>query len=129
MPYVPTHRRVVLDGTTEGPQTAGELNYLITSQALSALCTDEMFRNFVIREIKRFWDALRSYQSANDVVGALACSVMELQRREVSEKVSSRIEILLRLQREFYFSVVGPYEDKAIARNGDLEFFLNQKEV
>lgn len=60
--------------------TAGDLNYSIT----------EMIKSFMVRKGL-------TYQTINDIVGALECSKLEFQRR-----------------------VVGNYEDTKIKENGDV---------
>ena len=131
MPYITIDRRkAVLHDPRDWPKTSGELNFYITTRALQPLdFPDEYFQRLITDVIQHYWQDTTRYQTANDIVGAIECAVMELQRRGVGEFVASRSAILLRLKREFYFALVGPYEDTAIARNGDLEFYLKQKEV
>lgn len=78
MPYLKQKDRDVL--TTRAPITAGELNYCIT------LMITEYVRNKGL-----------SYQTINDIVGALDGAKVEFQRR-----------------------VVAPYEDIKIQENGDV---------
>jgi hypothetical protein len=55
--------------------------------------------NYVITQVLRHaWGAGESYSNHADVIGALECAKLEVYRR-----------------------FVGPYEDKAIAKNGDVE--------
>lgn len=77
MPYIKQKDRARAAHT---PETAGELNFQIT------LAVDD----FVLRKGL-------SYQTINDVVGALEGAKAEFQRR-----------------------VVGPYEDTKISTNGDV---------
>jgi hypothetical protein len=62
------------------PTTAGELNYLLTTELLRYLSLKGL-----------------SYQTINDIIGALEGAKSEFQRR-----------------------VVGPYEDTKMEENGDL---------
>jgi hypothetical protein len=85
MPYIKWLHRERLSKILEAlndkpPQTAGELNYLVTMICRKYL---EVFG--------------KSYQTMNDIVGALECAKLELNRR-----------------------VIGPYEDEKIAENGDV---------
>lgn len=77
MPYIPKVDRAQASHT---PVTAGQLNYAIT-----ALVTGYLRRKGL------------SYQTINDVVGALIGANTEFERR-----------------------IVAPYEDSARARNGDV---------
>jgi hypothetical protein len=79
MPYIPKFRRedILIDGTTNGP---GELNFLITS-----LCVEYIEQHGL------------SYQTVNDIVGALEGAKLE-----------------------FYARVARPYEDRKIKENGDV---------
>jgi len=82
MPYIKKHRRALLDDSESGPgaETAGELNYLITIL---------LHRYLELHEL--------SYQTLNDILGALDGAKMEFYRR-----------------------VVAPYEDIKIKENGDV---------
>jgi hypothetical protein len=61
------------------PETAGEINYIIT------------------RLVSAYFKRYPSYQSINDVLGALEGAKLEFYRR-----------------------VVGPYEDRKLQENGDV---------
>jgi len=73
MPYIPQNRRGL------DPETAGELNYAFTELAIQYIARKKL-----------------SYQTLNDIVGALENCKLEMTRR-----------------------VTNDYEDKAISRNGD----------
>lgn len=79
MPYVKETVKARID-VLDDPTSAGELNYLITMTA-----------------IRYVQEKGLSYQTLNDVVGALDGAKAEFQRR-----------------------VVAPYEDKKIRENGDV---------
>lgn len=78
MPYIKEHRRISLSGCLA--EDAGELNYQITRLIL------EYFRS-----------RGSSYQTINDIVGALEGAKLE-----------------------FYARVVRPYENQKIQENGDV---------
>lgn len=82
MPYIPNEARVeiALNGEAETP---GELNYILTVECLRYLEHNG-----------------ESYQTMNDIVGALECAKLELYRRAVA-----------------------PYEDEKIEANGDVFVF------
>lgn len=64
MPYITQEQRDELDNWDTIPETAGELNYMIT------------------RLVHEFWEENGSnYQAFNDIVGALECAKLELYRR------------------------------------------------
>lgn len=80
MPYINKEARLELDTLMRDPDTAGELNYEIT----------RMCRLYVL-------DKGTSYQTINDIIGALeGCKL------------------------EFYRRFAAPYEDRKIEENGDV---------
>ena len=79
MPYIAKKRREELDLKFD-PKTAGELNYVITSQL-----TNYIFLNG------------ESYQTFNDIIGALEGAKLEIYRR-----------------------LIVPYEDRKARENGDV---------
>jgi len=79
MPYIDKKRREELDLKFD-PKTAGELNYVITNQL-----TNYIFLNG------------ESYQTFNDIIGALEGAKLELYRR-----------------------VIVPYENIKASENGDV---------
>lgn len=80
MPYIDKNARFDLDSLFRNAQNPGELNYQITT-----LCT----RYALLKGT--------SYQTANDIIGALEGAKLEFYRR-----------------------YVGPYEDRKIWENGDV---------
>ena len=80
MPYIKADRRVSLSGKLDSAKTAGELNYLFT-ELITQYCEENKL----------------SYQTINDVVGALEGAKLEFYRR-----------------------VAVPYETAKIAQNGDV---------
>ncbi len=79
MPYITKHDRNNIDLLNFDPVCAGQLNYVITT---------------IIRD---YYDKSPSYQSVNDIVGALEGAKLEFYRR-----------------------VAAPYEDTKIVQNGDV---------
>jgi len=79
MPYLKKERRRELSKGQE-PETPGDLNYLFT---------------IIIKEYLDIKD--QSYQTYNDIIGALEACKLELYRRKAV-----------------------PYEDKKIGKNGDV---------
>ena len=80
MPYITADRRTSLSGKLDSAKVAGELNYLFT----------ELVTNYCLEK-------KLSYQTINDVMGALEGAKLEFYRR-----------------------VAVPYEDGKIAENGDV---------
>lgn len=79
MPYITEEARQSTHMLQYEPHNAGELNFLITTF------------------IRDYYNKSPSYQSVNDVVGALEGAKLEFYRR-----------------------VAAPYEDKKIIQNGDV---------
>lgn len=80
MPYIDNDKRMILDSGAFDPASAGELNYCFTQLILDYMETKG-----------------KSYQTVNDIVGALEGAKLEFYRR-----------------------VAVPYEDKKIKENGDV---------
>lgn len=68
MPYIDQNRRDAIDTGIVKVSTAGELNYKITTLALAYLSLKGT-----------------SYQTFNDIVGALEGAKLELYRRRIAE--------------------------------------------
>ncbi len=80
MPYIPRLRRNPLETGLQNPSNVGELNFLLTTIVIEYL------------EYKKL-----SYNTINDIIGALEGAKLEFYRR-----------------------VAIPYEDKKIDENGDV---------
>lgn len=78
-PYIPEYKRNSLDSFVS-PDTVGELNYAFTS-IINCYLSDNGL----------------SYDSINDIVGAIECAKLELYRR-----------------------IAAPYEDKKKDQNGEV---------
>ena len=87
MPYVLKSRRVELE-LTRHAETPGELNFLVSTDMLDYLDRHGL-----------------SYDTMNDIVGAVVNALDEFKRRVINE-----------------------YEDKKIATNGDLAQFAYWKD-
>ena len=74
MPYITKERRRKLIVREEAPQTAGELNYLLTTL------------------IRDYFERHPNYQSINDVVGALEGAKLEFYRRIASPYEDKKIK-------------------------------------
>ncbi|KKN55498.1 hypothetical protein LCGC14_0581730 [marine sediment metagenome] len=74
MPYIDKSRRLHLD-CGHSPKTAGELNYLITMTAVEYLESNG-----------------ESYQSYNDILGALEGAKLELYRRRIAAYEELKID-------------------------------------
>lgn len=81
MPYIKKIGRKQLQTRVQRPQNAGELNFLIT----------DIVGEYLLEHGK-------SYQTFNDILGALEGAKLEMVRRQLN-----------------------PYEDKKIKENGDIE--------
>lgn len=75
MPYIETKRRLLLDEGAN-PQTAGELNYVLTKACHKYLVTGTGKIN---------------YQRFNDILGALTGCQLEIYRRLVAEYEDKKI--------------------------------------
>lgn len=80
MPYIDPITRHILDHGDRNPMSAGELNYELTKVIIDYITTKG-----------------ESYQTYNDIIGALEGAKLELYRRKIS-----------------------PYEDLKIKDNGDV---------
>lgn len=87
MPYIEKQQRNLIEYNSILPNTAGQLNYRI---------------HLVLEEYVKA--AGTSYQTYNDMIGALEAAKLELYRRAVSG-----------------------YEDRKIKENGDINFYKNEK--
>lgn len=65
MPYIKQHAREYVEDNNE-PETAGELNYIITRMLLTYLGPNPTYFNF------------------NEVIGVLECCKLELYRRTIA---------------------------------------------
>lgn len=74
MPYIEQNRRDEVFGL--GPDTAGELNYMITTLCLEYLKASN-----------------KKYSDYNEVVGVLECAKLEFYRRAVSVYEDERKDI------------------------------------
>lgn len=75
MPYITNRRRKELMADWRGPQTPGELNYILT--------------RFIIGYVM---DKGLSYQTVNDVIGALEGAKLEFYRRQVAQYEDTKIK-------------------------------------
>lgn len=119
MPYIDDRARRSLE-LTGMPRNAGELNYTITRLVLAR--GDEAkpaIENAIARYAIRQGGA--SYATYNDIMGVLLCVGFELVRRGVD--TDPVLDVLTEIADDYYFQVIGPYEDRKITENGDLPGF------
>ena len=86
MPYIPPSEQKKVD-YDNSIKTSGQFNYAL-NQLVSVYIDQNDF----------------SYQTANDIIGAMECAKMEIYRR-----------------------LVAPYEDKKIVQNGDVKPYIKIK--
>ena len=112
MPYIVKARREPV--RAHGPDNPGELNYALTA----AIQEDPLGADG-----GRLWEIVEgylvgkdpSYALFNEVIGAIRCAQLEHKRRRWVGSWA-----LKRLERLLYREYVGPYEDQAILKNGDV---------
>lgn len=74
MPYIKQERRATLCEDVNGPQNAGELNYLIS----------ELINRVIAQRGK-------NYALINEIIGALECAKLELYRRVAAPYEDTKI--------------------------------------
>ena len=120
MPYIKPEQRGQLKHRTA--QNAGELNYVITRICLGFIEN----KADVYAQVKTIIEAYiivrgLSYQTLNDCMGVLCCCTAELYRRLGDNDMTDHLtSVLTSIGTDLYASIIAPYEDKAIERNGDL---------
>lgn len=122
MPYVADSEKTRMkDGGR--PYKVGELNFCITNFLVNE-CEDVEYhvaKAHVERIVNDYVDNVYSgrltYAAINDVVGVMCCAAYEAIRRDAAEGVW---DLLFDLADSWYQENAGPYEDIAIARNGDV---------
>jgi hypothetical protein len=87
MPYIEVEQRELINCHQIQPSTAGQLNFKI---------------HLILEQYAKTKGV--SYQTYNDMIGALEAAKLELYRRGVSG-----------------------YEDKKIVENGDIDFYKDEK--
>lgn len=129
MPYITGRERIDLaDGND--PLTAGQLTYLITVKGLETGAG----RNEILTLLRRYVEEHgKCFQVFAEVLGACTAARLETRRRRLDhssrghrhlEAAAYKLEWAVRgASEDFYTHVVGPYEDKKIAENGDLPEF------
>lgn len=128
MPYIKKLRRTDLAGG-EIPQNAGELNYAITKQMIrlhndpgvinQSVAQEEMRQTILSASNIYIQSRGLSYQSINDVMGAITCAAMEFSRR-TGEYPDWLADAMVDVATEIYVKVAVPYEDEKIKQNGDV---------
>lgn len=119
MPYIPQDR--YLEGAHR-PATVGELNYVMTCHAIGYVLKHGLRYEHLNHVIGSFEQAIHS--DDEESMSGLAITIRNAARNFWNNQpdllktgVAGAIKCA---QMEFYRRVVGPYEDKAIAKNGDV---------
>jgi hypothetical protein len=111
MPYIKKDAREEL-AWKRGATTVGELNYLIT---LALINHDPV--QYIKDIVHGYWiHKGRSYQTVNDIIGALTSAGYEYERRTATyahEPIGETLDW-------FYEDYAAPYEDEKIQENGDV---------
>lgn len=105
----------------------GHFNYFLTKLLKKSGCLGQIIfieewreplGTFLIKLLKEIYPP--KYFNYNRGVGMLTCCVKEFRRRfgDNALAVEDFLEYVIEC---FYLDIVGPYEDKKIAENGDLE--------
>lgn len=121
MPYIKPEARAAVE-TERSVRTPGELNYSLTAFAIEL--KDDMPRlHAAIRLTVASYLIEKGYPTfnyalLNEVIGALMCASMERARR--IGKIDAAAMELSDACADFYKEICIPYEDKAIAKNGDV---------
>ena len=142
MPYIKNDRRLVIRNWLTGawasaegasdlpalradaaPQDCGELNFALTMTVIEHNQMKygglDARLEFIVRDYL-FRGPMR-YQRINDVIGALHCATMELDRRRPGAKKFEAITLNY-LARSIYTRVAVAYELTKIAENGDIDY-------
>lgn len=122
MPYVTKEQRKRLENPEESAQTAGESNYLITlwlHKHLTNYASVNQMATIIEIFISRY---KRSLPMCNfsDLYGLAADFANNVLNRCCPISDDDVIGALRCAWDEFYRRKVGPYEDEAIERNGDI---------
>lgn len=105
------------------PGDCGELNYALTMTCINHKRTQFGALDAQLRAIITAYlmaETLR-YQRLNDVVGALHCAALELERRRPGAKKFEAVSLIY-AARTIYAEMGVAYETKKIAENGDIDF-------
>lgn len=78
----------------------------------------DILANFLVKLLKKVYPP--KYFNYNRAIGMLTCCMKEFRRRFGDDALAVE-DFLEYVIDRFYLDIVGPYEDKKIAENGDLE--------
>ena len=100
------------------PQTAGELNYFVTTSILNGTLKDVSDFQFLFAA----WTEERglSYQTINDIAGVVLNVPAEFMRRGHWPAYEQRLKNLGHAYGNFYAAVVIPYGDQMLRENGEV---------
>lgn len=97
---------------------SGELNRVLTKLYISTKISD--LEKEVRATIEKYvHDQKPRYATFNDVIGALECSVLEFYRRKPQAN-SFLWEVINDVKKDFYDTIIAPYENKKITEHGDI---------
>jgi hypothetical protein len=115
-------RRIELDDKGVLPETAGDLTYELHVRALAqpAALDRAAFSRAVTDVVEGFLPEVPRFADLCAVVGACNCCAYEVLRRRPGHESWCAADELRDWCDDFYRDALCPYEDKAIARNGDV---------
>lgn len=102
----------------------GHMNYFLTKlftmlNGLHAKISVGTLKCFIITVLCELYQP--KYFNYNRAMGMLTCVKKEYERRHGSRKAFLVKSFIDGVMETFYTQVIGPYEDKKIAENGDVE--------
>lgn len=124
MPYiVAQERRDIMGGIF--PKTAGQLNFFLCQSILGkffgSLPGKEGWEQYFLNVFQMYLDINGfRYQQCNDIGGAVMNVHREFNRRGKMDDYSFGIVRMKMAYNTFYADVIGPYESKKMAENGDI---------
>lgn len=120
MPYIEKSARDEV--FREGPDIdhPGDVNFQITLW-LTQAGDPGLFRMRLSKLFNDMWDRRPKYSTANMLYGATVLALREYRRRfgRDSDFALVAVDVL----EDFYFNILGPYEDTKIEQNGDIDAY------
>lgn len=118
MPYITQSARKALDTGDVTPDTAGELNYLVTKSLIETDCPIKLEKDISALFTSYLETCGESYQTYNDIFGVGYLAIAEYRRRTGKRGVSQTVAMGLALGD--LAPKVAAYEDQKILTNGDV---------
>lgn len=119
MPYLTKKRIAELKNPKAKVLGAGDLTYLMTKSLLDQPEGYSVSQRLEV-DIARYMPDEPRYENYAVVLGCLASTKMEYERRIVAFHTHRCIEELDSFAADYYMDVIAPYEDKKIQENGDV---------